>query len=306
MLDRTLKNFDKWQVKQAEKEMLFPMSLAYWRETLLEYCCKLFTWQGLPDTIPAHEIEMGLFINGYNSIVKLNNGDWISAVSSGLVGVTDYYDIFTDITFATPLHYGNRKIGKNCVVIRNNTLMHSLLPKINRYAIMLAHAEISTVAELVNDRESNIFEVMSDVHADGVREYQKQLYNGELAICQNKAFSGVRVTPTANKSIGESTKAWDARNNILTAFFEEIGIKKNAQKRERLITDEVNASDEIRKLNLSDMLDTRQRGADELNKLTGWNITVKCNIPTVEDVDTETGTTEKMKNEVNEDVKTAE
>jgi hypothetical protein len=304
MLDKILRNFDKWAVKTSEQEMLFPLSLAYWRETLLEYCCKLFTWDGLPDTIPAHEIEMGLFISGYNSIVKLSNGKWISAVNSGLVGVTDYYDVFTDITFSTPLHYGNRKIGKNCVVVRNNTLMHSLLPKINRYAIMLAHAEISTVSELVNDRESNLFEVMSDIHAEGVKEYRRQLYNGELAICQNKAFSGVRVTPTANKSIGETTKAWDARNNILSAFFEEIGLKKNAQKRERLITDEVNASDEIRKLNLSDMLDTRQRGADELNRLTGWSVSVKCNVPTVDDVDEETGTA--TESEVENNVKTAE
>lgn len=293
MLNETLKNFEKWEIKRAQREMMFPLSLSYWRETLLEYCCKLFTWDGLPETIPSHEIEMGLFINGYNSIVKLSSGVWISAVSSGLHGVTDYYDVFTDLSFATPLHYGQRKIGKNAVVIRNNTLMHSLLPKINRYAIMLAHAEISTVAELVNDRESNIFEVFSDIHAQGVTEYQKKLYNGELAICMNKGFTGVRVNPAANKSIGESVKAWDTRNNILQAFFEEIGIKKNAQKRERLITDEVNAADDMLRLNLSDMLDTRQRGADELNKLTGWNVSVKCNVQNVQDTDSESGETVK-------------
>lgn len=293
MLNETLKNFEKWEIKRAQREMMFPLSLSYWRETLLEYCCKLFTWDGLPESIPSHEIEMGLFINGYNSIVKLSSGEWISAVSSGLHGVTDYYDVFTDLSFVTPLHYGQRKIGKNAVVIRNNTLMHSLLPKINRYAIMLAHAEISTVAELVNDRESNIFEVFSDIHAQGVTEYQKKLYNGELAICMNKGFTGVRVNPAANKSIGESVKAWDTRNNILQAFFEEIGIKKNAQKRERLITDEVNAADDMLRLNLSDMLDTRQRGADELNRLTGWNVSVKCNVQNVQDTDSESGETVK-------------
>ncbi|MBO7716290.1 MAG: hypothetical protein J6S85_26615 [Methanobrevibacter sp.] len=299
MIKDYIKQFEKWETKRAQEEMLFPLSLAYWRETLLEYCCKLFTWQGLPETIPQHEIEMSLFLCGYNTLVKLSNGTWISAVESGLTGITDYYDIFTEVNFATPLHYGKREIGKNAVVIRNDTLMNGLLNKINRYAIMLAHAEISLVAELVNDRESELIEVFSDIHAEGAREYKRKLYNGQLDVYVNKGFSGAKVTPTAARSLGESSKAWETRNNILSAFFEEIGIKRNTNKKERMITDEVTSNNELLLLNLSDMLEARQKGADEFNKLTGFKVSVKCNVDYVKDVDNKTG----IENEVEKDVK---
>ena len=59
--------------------MEFVPSYRYWVNTLLEYPMRLFTYEGLPETIPAHVVDIMSFIRGYAGIVKLASGDWICA-----------------------------------------------------------------------------------------------------------------------------------------------------------------------------------------------------------------------------------
>ena len=134
------------------REMEFNPSYRYWVNTLLEYPMRLFTYKNLPETIPAHVVDIMKYIRGYAAIVQLGSGDWICASETSLNGVTDYYDIFKKVTFSTPLHFGSRTIGKTAFIIRNTSLMQPLMPKIERYATLLSHAEISLVCELVNLR----------------------------------------------------------------------------------------------------------------------------------------------------------
>ena len=294
-----LYNYDNFR-EYSKERMKFECSFNYWRETLLEYCTRLFTWENLPVTIPQHEIELTAFIQGYAPLVKLSNGDWICAISSGMYDVTDYPDEFKKLTFATPLHFGKRDIGKTAVIVKNNTLKNSLMPKIERYATLLAHAEITAICELVNDRAQNLIECMSTVHKEGAQTFLDNLYDGDLQAFLNMGFAGIRVTPLQSRTNAESSRAWDVRNNILCAFFEEIGIRKTENKKERMITNEINADNEMLYLNLSDMLESRQNAAKEFNKITGYNVSVKCNIDYDVDVDKSNGEGE------NDNVKTAE
>ena len=57
----------------------------------------------------------------------------------------------------------------------------------------------------------------------------------------------------------------------------------NTEKRERLITDEVNANNEVISINAEAMLLTRQEAANAINKLYGLNVTVKMRSFQVED-----------------------
>lgn len=283
-----LNQWSNWRNYSRER-IKFECSFNYWRETLLEYCTRLFTWGGLPNSIPQHEIELTAFIQGYAPLVKLANGDWICAISSGMYDVTDYPDEFKKLTFATPLHFGERTIGKTAVIVKNNTLKSSLIPKIERYATLLAHAEISTICELVNDRAQNIIECMSTIHKDGAQAFLDSLYDGDINAFLNMGFAGIKITPVQTRTNAEGARAWDTRNNILCAFFEEIGIRKTENKRERMITNEINADNEMLYLNLSDMLESRQNAAQEFNRITGMNVTVKCNIDYNVDVDNANG-----------------
>lgn len=272
-----LENMTNYGYKRIKYEMTLQPSMMFWRNNLLKYCMRLFTWNGLPESIPQHEIEVGCFIKGYHSVVKLSSGDWIASECSQF-GITHYRDIFTDVNFATPLTYGKRKIGKTAVLIKNDTLFNSLLPIIDRYAILLAHADISTVCEFVNGRDVKTIEVIGESQAQGVREQRASQYNGFPDITVNQGFAVARFSDNKQRSQGEINRLLESKNTILESFFEEIGIRKASKKKERMVTDEVTSDTQLLCLNISDMLECRQTAAEEMSKLMNLNITVKCNI----------------------------
>ena len=273
-LDDYAEHLYKWRKKQ----FTFNPSYRYWVNTLLEYPMRLFSYEGIPETIPAHIVDIMSFIRGYSGIVKLGSGDWICASETSLNGVTDYYDIFKKITFSTPLHFGQRTIGSTGFVIRNTSLMQPLMPKIERYAMLLSHADISLVCELVNLRETDVVEAITEQAAKSADMQAQKRYDGEIMTLVNDGFAMLRHNFVPSKSQQENIRLFDLRNDILGAYLEEIGIKKAQKKREREITSEVAADDPMLKLNISDMLEVRQEDWNKFNEKTGYNVKVTCNI----------------------------
>lgn len=276
--------FDEYfrQYKKAVKsQMTFMPCFKYWQKILLEYACRLFSYEGLPDSIPAHEIDLIAYLRGYCPLVtvaKSGTQEWIAANSSGMFGLTDYLDMFTKVNFATPLHFGERTIGKNCVIVPNNSLKTPLVMRINHYATLLAHADISLVAEMVNNREIDIMEAINASAAESMGEQFSKRYDGIPSVIVNKGFSQFRHNFVAGRSQEECEKLWQLRNNIISGFLEEIGIKKSFDKKERQITSEIQADDNMLTLNITDMLECRQKAFDEFYELSGIKVTVSSNI----------------------------
>lgn len=266
----------------------------YWKRALFEYSVRLFSYEGLPDTIPAHEIDTIAFLKGYCPLVQIaDNGklNWIAAYSSGQFGLTDYFDIFKKVNFNTPLHFGERTIGENAVIIPNTSLKIPLIWKIEHYAAQLAHVDLSLIAELVNDREIDYMEAINSAAAEAAKEVYNARYNGNPKVIINKGFSQFKHNFVSARSQDQSEKLWQLRNNILAGYLEEIGIKKSFDKRERQITSEIQADDKMLSLNISDMLEVRQKAFEEFNTLTGLNVKVTCNIDYLKDGDIDVETT---------------
>lgn len=278
MLNMFLSEYWEKYSKLNRYDMTFYPSYRYWIDTLLEYPMRLFTLEGLPESIPEHEPEIISFIKGYVPIVQLGSSEWIAAPESGLYGLTDYYDIFTGVNFSTPLHFGARDIGKNAFIIRNTALKNPLMPKIKRYATLMSHAEISLICELVNLRESDVIETISDSQRAAVDQYMLDRYEGKTHALVNKGFAMIKHNFRDNKSQAENSRLWDLRERILASYLEEIGIRKPQEKRERQIVSEVEGDSPMLRLNISDMHYTRQKDWDKFNEKTGYNVRVKCNI----------------------------
>lgn len=279
--DNIFDEFFKVYKKSVKAQMTFMPCFKYWERVLLEYACRLFSYEGLPDSIPAHEIDMIAYLRGYCPLVTVAEGGkqvWIAANSSGMYGLTDYLDMFTKVNFNTPLHYGERTIDKNCVIIPNNSLKTPLIWRIDHYATLLAHTDISLVAELVNNREVDIMEAINASSAEALKEQYSKRYDGIPSAIINKGFSQYQHNFVSGRSQEQNEKLWQLRNNIISGFLEEIGIKKSFDKKERQITSEIQADDEMLTLNITDMLECRQKAFDKFAELSGIKVTVSTNI----------------------------
>lgn len=258
----------------------FKNAFMYWRNQLFNRVNKLYTWKNLP--FPQKEIETRLILFGKCGIAKTKSGELV-ATNCSLFGVTNYYDIFTSFNWCTPLTQGTVTIGVDGVLIDNDTLRNPIIPIIDRYSMMLAHTEISLINALVNGRAQKTFVANSNKVAQDIRTYQNKLYDGANDCIVDTAFIGLDVKDNDNGSLSHIKNLYDVRQNLLYSFYEDLGIKKNQQKKERMVTDEVSADNTLLKLNILDMTDARKRACDEINRIFGTNITVECNVDYDED-----------------------
>lgn len=262
--------------KKIEKEVLeLPRSLNYWTETLFEKCVRMFEWRGLPDTIPQKEIEQRLILDGYCAMVNDKKAGLIVA-SGGLSGVTPYCDEFKNFTYAAPTCEGGMvDLGKNAVLIENTSLRNPLLPMILRYADLLAHAEISLKMALINNRVNNVYAVETNETAESVNAYYNKIYNGKNgSILDDALVNSVQNIANTHTS-GVVAECIEARNDILRAFFAEIGVRFAKDKKERVVVDEVSADNQMLLLNVNDMKRQRKKAASEISRIFGKNTSVE-------------------------------
>lgn len=253
----------------------FKNSFRYWRNRLFEQVNKLFTWEGLP--FKQKEIETRLILHGYCGIIK--DGEELIATQINMNGVTNYYDEFVEMDFTTPLIHGKRTIDEDSVVVDNNTLRNPTISIIDRYAMLLAHTEISLVTAMVNGRATRTAIAQNEKVATAFRNYSNKLYNGCNDVIVDKMFGeSIEIRENDSTSLNSVKTLYDIRQNLLYSFLEDMGIKKNQMKKERMNTDEVQADDTLLKLNIKDMFDARKKACEDVNRIFGVNWSVKCNV----------------------------
>lgn len=267
------------------------------KNQLLEYLMQLFTWEGLPDSIPEHEIELYLHLYGEAGVQKTNSGDLItSAIQEE--GPTDYLDEFTNYTWATPKHNGRQYIGVNGAVIHNTYLKNSSFPLIHATAAKLAHADSTYICSMVNGRDTVAIKTTSQKFAVDAQRYQNQKYNGVPSFIVDKGFSTIDIEDLRTQGGMNVREIIDTQQLILSEFWESIGVSKTMEKRERMITTEADANAQLLKLNISNMFNCRKKGAEEINRIFGTNISVRCNV----DIDSDNKIENEKEDSVNETV----
>ena len=268
-----ISNYNK---KQLEKKMMeLDASIDYWIEMLFEKCVRIFTWNGLPAAIPQKEIEIRLIGDGFCGMAK-DAKKGLMVASGGLSGPTQYYDEFTNFTYAAATAAGGTfTIGKNCCIIDNTTLRNPLMPLIMRYADFMAHADISLKMALVNTRITDTYAAEDESTAASINEYYEKIYRGKNGNILDKSMIEGIKNIAGTRSISAVSDCIEARNEILRSFFAEIGVRYSKDKKERMIESEVNSDNQMLLLNINDMKRRRQAAATEMNKLFGLNVSVE-------------------------------
>lgn len=244
---------------------------------LLEYMMKLFSYKKLPESIPDHEIDLYLYLYGHAGVVKTPEGKLIAVVPM-MSDPTDYLDVFKKFTWATPLHNGQAYIAKTGIVIDNTKLHNSSYPLIHTTAARLAHIDTTVICSLVNGRDTVAIKAISQKFAHDAESYQRQKYNGNPSFIVDRGFSTIEFEDCKTEKNFNIRELIDSTNVILSEFYENIGINKTVEKRERMISAEADSNKELLKLNIMNMFECRKAGIAEVNKLFGTNIEVECNV----------------------------
>ena len=241
----------------------------------------LFKWNGLPNGINEKWIERYLFSEGSCVFYKDPIVGFMVA-KIGNTGALNYYDEPTTIRpYATNYLYENKKTddqlmnGEDCVIIRNNADCIPTYPMIQLYSADLTNIK-RTIDTNIEGQKMPIIIKCTDKQKLSLKQAIKQKQDNEPVIYADKSLNTEDIDVLKTDTPIVFDKLQQQKNNILNECLTFLGINNaNTDKRERLVTNEVDANNDMIKINSDVMLETRQQACKEINEMFGLNISVE-------------------------------
>ena len=254
----------------------------YWFFKLLDVCLSMFEYDGLPDSLPAREVELQLLLTNH-CVVFPKHGKLYTTITS-ISGFDEYYNA-TYCVYAQPV-LGSGKLNLNdgtCVCIYNNNLQNSVLNRysdgsllsfISRYARQLSDIESTVNIYTVNTRLTSIPVSSSNKVTASIKAFFNKLRLGKDDVVVDdqiiQAFRNVDVTRGAVKD--GINDLLIARDKVLEQLYRDIGIKFTEQKKAQITSDEISMNEQVLLIQTDDMLKAREDGIKKVNELFGTTI----------------------------------
>lgn len=245
---------------------------------MLDRTQAMFRWSGLPETIPARNLELYLQMNGNACIAEYGGKLW--AFVGGLGGEPDPYYMPTVCVVANPALHMDRdyKINRDCIIIPNDSLYMGLIPLMTRYGSGLVEAELSLNIALINSRLVSLIEAMDDRSRDAAQKMLDDIHDGKLGVIGSKTAwedGNISATPYGQTGNRTLTDLIETIQYLRASFFNEIGLDANFNmKRESINAGESQLNRDALLPLVDDMLRMRQEGAKKVNAMFGTNISV--------------------------------
>lgn len=266
----------------SRKKLTFKKAYNFWYGVLFERTVNIFTWNEL--TFPQKEIEILLTLKGFCGHLRFKKNKLLGIANGSMTGVTNYPDEFTRFVYATPLESGIKTIGEDVVIINNNQIRMPTNFVIEVYASLLAHADLSLQAVLINTRATGLVKGKTQQQVEAINKWYNALANGKtIAILDSNDLNsllgdkGIEFFNTAYPSNMSIDSYYQIRENLLKSFYSEIGINSMRDKRERVVEAELDTNLNRILFNVDDMLSCREKACKEINKMFGTNISVELN-----------------------------
>ena len=250
------------------------------RLSLLALSC--YEWINLPETMNARFLERSLFYYGI----------------AGIVDDPSYGIINTRLTpggqlniYEEPVEYQAYSINYNRMfnadevgVVRNNILMYPTSYVVHRFAYTLYL--INRTAE-INLNSQKISTIITSPESQQLtyKNAMMKFEGGQPFIFANKNFdvNNIQVLKVDTKLIVNDLVVY--KHDVLNEIYTFFGLKNaNLDKKERVVSAEMDANNEIVDMSVANGLQTRQEACEFCNKNFGLNIDVKLRKYNMEDI----------------------
>jgi hypothetical protein len=233
----------------------------------------LFEWKGLPESCNPRFLELTLYLYGKALFINDPELGFLNMRCTPSGTLNNYDEPISYTAYSTV--YQKEFARDNCVLIRNNYLERPTDHSVILFASRLTQAE-RTIDVNINAQKTPVLIRCDDKDRLTMKNLYNQYEGNEPFILGAKSLNpdGIKVFKTDAPFVADKLQNYkhELWNEALTFF----GINNaNSDKRERLITDEVNANNEVISINAQAMLLTRLEACILINKMYGLNVTVK-------------------------------
>ena len=253
------------------------MAVMSFIENTLAKTQAMFVYEGLPDTVPAEELERLLQTEGNAFFAKVNED--LYALQGAAGGEPDPYNRPTIYTVANPALKLNKsyKIGVDGVFIKNDTNGNSLLPLIGKFAVLYTDGVISLNTASILTRITMLISASDDKTKQSADEFLKKILDGDFSVIgENAFFKGVNMQTAATSNTQYITQLVELVQYYKANMLNELGLNANYNmKRERLNTGEVAMNVDVLLPYVDNMLHERQKALKKVNEMFSTEITVR-------------------------------
>lgn len=233
----------------------------------------LFEWEGLPDSCNARFLELTLFTYGRALFIYDDKIGYLNMRCTPSGTFNNYDEPIAYTAYSTIYH--EMFDSDKCVLVRNNYLQRPTDDSVKLFATRLTEAE-RTIDVNIKAQKTPVLIRCDDKDRLSMLNLYKD-YDGNIPVIMGSKslnVEGLKVLKTDAPFIAD--KLQDYKHQIWDEALTFLGVDNaNTDKRERLITDEVEANNQVIAINAESMLLARQEACEQINKMYGLNVSVK-------------------------------
>lgn len=253
----------------------------YYVKYLFQKLVSVFKFSGLPETWAENYFKYVLLGYGFVAIFE----DEKFGVIPQQCTLSDTHTIFyqpSRVIIANPvLNMKELRVGTDCEIIRLQPDFGSPMDIVSTYADLMAVALETASINLLNSKASYIFFAQNKAVAETYKEMYDQISSGQPFTVLDKQLrneDGSTNWEFFTQNVGQNYITDKVLNDLKTIedqFNTRIGIPNaNTQKRERLISSEVEANDIDTAALVNVWLESMREGIDKVNSRYSLNLAV--------------------------------
>lgn len=252
----------------------------FFQRYLLQKVISVFKFEGIPDYWAMNYFQYVLFMFGF--VTVFDHPDYgVIPQNCGLYG----YDVFyqpSHVIIANPLIKTERlRIGEECELIKLQPDYCGVMDIVTTYADLMALSLETAGINLLNSKMSYVFMSANKTAAESFKKLYDQFASGEPAVFPDKSLFNDDGSPNWQmfaQNVGQNyiaDRVLDDMKKLEDRFNTDVGIPNaNTYKKERLISDEVNANNVDTQSKVMLWLDTMSRGIEAVNRHYGLDLSV--------------------------------
>lgn len=232
----------------------------------------MYKWDNLPNNIAKRFIENNLFWYGNLAFYKDPEKGFMVA-KCNQSGMLNFYDEPISYHCYGTNGYNRDVKADECVIIRNNIMELPTCYLIDLFCQRIADITRTIDVNVFQQKMPKLF-TCEETQRLTLKNLLMKVSGNEPYIVGNKALNVEQLDVLDTTAPYVADKLTELKKNLWYEMLEMLGIKNsNVIKKERLVTDETNANNQLTEFQSDIMLMTRQFAVEEINKKFDLNIT---------------------------------
>lgn len=263
---------------------------AYFQKYLLQKAISVFKWN-LPEDWDEDYFKYTLYGLGYIAVLETRSFGVIC--QGGALGGYNLYYRPSYIIITNPLIKTSitANINTDCAIIKLQPDYSSIMDIVSYYADQMALASEALGMNLVNVKTGVVFGADDKALAESYKKMFDKISAGDPAVVVGKKLFDQDGKPSWFPFVQNMKQNYIASDvlsdmrKIEAMFDTDIGIPNaNTDKKERLVTDEVNANNVETATRCELWLESIRKGVDQANKMYNLNLSVDWRVDPKTDI----------------------